>query len=62
MKSILDFKYAYICFLRYINQHPGEMGYEVFNDIDGFELKKQAVEDNLCSRGRKCYSNGSKNR
>ena len=23
---------------------------------------KQAVEDNLCSRGRKCYSNGSKNR
>lgn len=55
-KYPLDFKYAYICFLRYINQHPGEMEYGAFNDIDGFKLKKQAVEDNYITYGNPVYS------
>ena len=45
-KYPLDFKYAYVCFLRYLDQHPEELDLASFNNIDVSELKKQAIKDN----------------
>lgn len=55
-KYPLGFKYAYVCFLKYLEKHPGEIGLPVFNDIDGFTLKKQAIKDNYIILGDPVYS------
>lgn len=55
-KYPLNFKYAYVCFLRYVNENPGKVEFPVFNNIDGFKLKKQAVKDNYFTLGDPVYS------
>lgn len=55
-KYPLNFKYAYICFLKYLNQNPGVINPPVFNDVDGFKLKNQAIEDNYITLGNPVYS------
>lgn len=55
-KYPLNFKYAYVCFLRYVNENPGKVEFPVFNNIDGFKLKKQAVKDNYFTLGDHVYS------
>ena len=55
-KYSLDFKYAYVCFLKYLEKHPGEISLQIFNDVDGFKLKEQAIKDNFIMPGNPAYS------